>query len=331
MSDGAGIKTPKTLADVSHLFFSNVEEQGADAVLAREAPERDAPAPGPDAAGADDRGRWRRTRTFVVTGGSGSPGKSTIAINLATSFATRGCVALFDADPKLPNARFYLGLPSWHYLSPVTGEGAPAPNTVTDSGLVVADWAHGDAPVDGLGPGDLVYVDVEGIGRCALDFAVVDAPISRVDWMSANADRVDSFLVVARPGFGGFEEAFGALALLARRAGVRQALTVVNMVPDLGYAASFHAKLSEAAERLLSMETVLLGCVVYEAGLGAEQRQHGAIVESRPDAAAALLLRGMASNALADRSGDSVAPVEPGEVAPAEVNDEREAQARSAT
>jgi MinD-like ATPase involved in chromosome partitioning or flagellar assembly len=327
MTDGAGIKTPKTLADVSHLFFSNVEEEGGEAVLAGEAPEGDART----SRAAADRGRWRRTRTFVVTGGPQSPGKSTVAVNVATALTARGCVALFDADPKVPNARFYLGLPSWHYLSPLTGDGTPAPNTVTDSGLIVADWACGEAPGDGLGPGGTVYVDVEGVGRCGLDFAVVDAPISRVDWMSEIAGRVDHFLVVARPGLAGFEEAFGVLALLSRRVGVRQVFTTVNMVSDLGYAASFHAKLSTAAERLLSMEAVLLGTVVYQAGLGTEQREHGAIVESRPDAAAALLLRGMASNMFAGPSEDSGETYESGDGARAEAHDEHEAQAHDAS
>jgi MinD-like ATPase involved in chromosome partitioning or flagellar assembly len=324
MGDGAGIKTPKTLADVSHLFFSTVEEAG-DAVRVREVPERlDGPADD------EERGRWRRTRTFVVTGGSGGPGKSTVAVNLATALTARGCTGLFDADPKLPNARFYLGLPSWHYLSPLPG-GEPAPNTVTDSGLIVVDWASGEAPADGPAPGGRAYVDVESAGRCGLDFAVIDAPISRAEWIARVASRVDCFLVVARPGLEGFEEAFGALAVLARRAGVRQAFTAVNMIPDLGYAASFHAKLSAVAERLLSMEVVLLGAVVHEAGLGATQREHGPIVESRPDTAAALLLRGMASNALDDGSGDQAASIEPGEVARTEAQDEREARAHGAS
>jgi MinD-like ATPase involved in chromosome partitioning or flagellar assembly len=331
MSEGAGIKTPKTLADVSHLFFSNVEEEGGEATLAREAAEDGAGAPAVEAADEGERGLWRRTRTFVVTGGPRSPGKSTVAVNLATALTARGCVALFDADPRIPNARFYLGLPSWHYLSPVTGDGTPAPNTVTDSGLIVADWTRCDAPGDGLGPGDLVYADVEGVGRCGLDLAVIDAPISRVDWMSEIAERVDRFLVVAKPGLAGFEEAFGVLALLARRAGVREAFTAINMAPDLGYAASFHAKLSAAAERLLSVETVLLGAVVYEAGLGAEQREHGAIVGSRPDAASALLLRGMAANMFGDPSEDSGELSRPGEGVRAEDQDEREAQAHGAS
>lgn len=333
MSDGTGIKAPKTLADVSHLFFSNAEgEEGGEAQSARRAPGDVTLAEATGAATGRDQGRWRRTRTFVVTGGARSPGKSTVALNLATALTSKGCVALFDADPRIPNARFYLGLPSWHYLSPLTGDGTPAPNTVTDSGLIVADWTCGDASGDKPGRGEpVVYVDVEGVGRCGLDFAVIDAPISRVGWMSEIAGRVDRFLVVARPGLEGFEEAFGVLALLARHVGVRQAFTAVNMVPDLEYAASFHAKLSAAAERLLSMESVLVGAVVHEAGLGAEQREHGAIVESRPDAASALLLRGMASNLFADLAGELEGFNGPGDGVRPEAQDEREAQAHGAS
>jgi MinD-like ATPase involved in chromosome partitioning or flagellar assembly len=326
MSEGAGIKAPKTLADVSHLFFSNAEDGRGQTERAR-----DASGVAEVDGDVEERGRWRPTRIVVVTGGSDAPGKSTVAANLATALTTHGSAALFDADPKLPNARFYLGLPSWHYLSPLAAQGEPAPNTVTDSGLVVADWASADAPVDGLGSGELVYVDVEGIGRTGLDYAVVDVPVSRVGWMAAAASRVDRFVVVARPGLAGFERAFGALAALSRRAGVAGAGLVVNMVPDLGYAPAFHAKLAAAAERLLSMEVRLLGGVVLEPGVGAEQREHGAIVAFRPDAASALLLREIASDVLTDRPGRNPVPAEPGEVARAEVDHESEARAHSAS
>jgi hypothetical protein len=42
----------------------------------------------------------------------------------------------------------------------------------------------------------------------------------------------------------------------------------------------------------------LLGAVLPEPGLGAEQRERGAIVSSRPDAASALSLRQIVSNVL---------------------------------
>jgi MinD-like ATPase involved in chromosome partitioning or flagellar assembly len=330
MSDGAGIKTPKTLADVSHLFFSDVEERRGDTVPPGDRPPEGS-VPGGDTSAAREPGRWSPTRTVLVTGGASSPGKSTIAANLATALTTRGTVALFDADPRIPNARFYLGLPSWHYLSPLTDEPSPAPVTVTESGLVVADWAAGDPPVDGLNAGRLVYLDVEGAGRCGLDYAVVDAPMSRIEWISEIARSVGRFVVVAGPGLSGFEQAFGALGQLKRRAGVTGAGLVVNMVPHLNYASSFHAKLAAVALRLLSVELLYLGGVVFEPGLGAEQREHGAIVRSRPDAAVALLMREAAANALAGRGGGGLGGSEPGDAARTEVDHEREATAGRAS
>ena len=333
MSDGAGNRIPKTLADVSHLFFSNPEGQNEGATPRREGAERRPGGRGSSlgAVRADERERWRRTRVALVTGGAGAPGKSTVAVNLATALAQRGSVALFDADPKLPNARFYLGLPSWHYLSPVAGDGTPAPITVTESGLVVADWSSGDAVADWLKGGDLIYVDVEAAGRCGLDYAVIDAPVSRIAWMAEFAHRVDSFVVVARPGRSGFEETFGALALLARRAGVRRAAVVVNMVPDRDYAAAFHAKLLAAAERLLCTDVSLLGGLMYQAGLGAEQREHGAIVRSRPGAAAALVLREMAAKAFTGERANDPLPEEPIPTVNEEVSHECEARENSAS
>jgi MinD-like ATPase involved in chromosome partitioning or flagellar assembly len=304
--DGSG--APKTLADVSHLFFSGTEGEaarpdgGAEGKAARVDVEDDAKATRPEtsASGGDPR-----SQVFVVTGGDRAPGKSTVAVNLAAALSSRGRSGIFDADPRVPNARFYLGLPSWHYLSPLTGEGTPAPATLTDSGLVVVDWTNDwNEPGRGFGGSEVVSVEVPEAGRHPLDFAVVDAPVSRVSWMAPFAERVDLFVVVAGPERSGFDEAFRALAVLARDAGVLEAGIVVNRAPSTDYAEAFFSKLHEACERLLPVRLRFLGGVVREPGIGSEQRERGAIVGSRPDAVSALLLRKMASNALGREGAD---------------------------
>jgi MinD-like ATPase involved in chromosome partitioning or flagellar assembly len=291
MSDGSGSKSPRTLADVSHLFFSSVEK-------------RQLTEPSEAASGDPDRGRV--TRVFVVTGGDGGPGKSTIAVNLAQALLRHGRVGLYDADPRVPNARFYLGLPSWNYLSPITGEGVPAATAVTDSGLIVVDWAAGP-PAREEALRDPVGVDVPAGGTYPLDFVVVDAPLSRAVPLGAGRGPSLLFVVVAEPGLAGFERAFAALARLAGDAGACQAGVVVNRAPGLSYAKVFHAKIRLAANRLLSMDTRFLGGVICEPNLGAEQRERGVLVTSRPDAAAALLLKDVTANALS-LSGADAAP-----------------------
>jgi MinD-like ATPase involved in chromosome partitioning or flagellar assembly len=300
MSQGAGSRSPKTLADVSHLFFSASGERKEPSHVVPPAGTSAAPPASPEEVGrtaARDAGRWRRTRIIVVTGGDGAPGKSTVAVNLAHVFMQRGSVGLFDADPRIPNARFYLGFPSWHYLSPLTGEETAAPTTLADSGLVVVDWsAGGGDPAEALGAGEVVYVDIPGAGRHPLDYVVVDLAPSRIGWIRAAAPRVDRFLAVARPGWSGFEEVFGVLAALTKELGVTDVGVVVNRAPGSDYAMAFHKKLATAGERLLSVQTRLLGGVVFEPNLGSEQRERGAVVRSRPDAVSALLLREVAAN-----------------------------------
>jgi MinD-like ATPase involved in chromosome partitioning or flagellar assembly len=231
-----------------------------------------------------------------VTGGSDAPGKSTVAVNLAAAFLPFGRVAVFDADPRVPNARYYLGLPSWHYLSPLTGNGA-APSIMTEAGVVVCDWSSDTADFAPTADG-VFYTDVPDSGREPLDFAVVDVPAVRESLLSRLAACASMYVVAARPGRRGFEHAFAALRTLGRECGVGSAALVVNGAASEDYAAAFHEKMRLAAKRLLSMEVRLIGAVTAEPGLGSEQRERGAIVTSRPDAAVALSLRRIASNAL---------------------------------
>ncbi len=328
MSERAGNRSPKTLADVSHLFFSNDEERrttaparsaetpadggGPSVVEARPAEGNDGAAPdaasATPTAGAGDGpradGRWHRTDIFVVTGGDLSPGKSTVAVNLAHALMSRGRVGLVDADPKLPNARFYMGLPSWHYLSPVTWEGRPAPNTLSDSGLVVVDRASGKSASDELvGVGEVTYIDISGGGRVPLHYLVVDLPAPRVAWLQPVTERVGLFVVVQGPDRASFEETYAVLSELRRSLGLDQVGLVVNKVRNQEEARDIHAKTEAAAERLLSMSVSFLGGVAFEENLGSRQRERGAIVRSRPDAVAALQLREVSTQALGIVSG----------------------------
>jgi len=302
MDESSGSRSPKTLADVSHLFFSGTEEaEGSpgdiEPVEEHGDTGRDAPDVGDDLEPSDE-GR-DRTRVLVVTGGGDSPGKSTLAINLAHALAPFGRVALFDADPSIPNARYFLGLPSWHYLSPLTGDGRAAPAVVTDAGVLVADWSHdANGPVESFGNGRVIYADIPDVGRAPLDFVLVDVPASNTELISWLATRGPEYLVAARPGRRGFECAFSALRTLRRDSGAVAAGLVVNGAPGDESARDFHAKTAAAARRLLSMEVRFLGAVPFEPGLGAQQRERGAVVSSCPDGEAALAIRRVASQLL---------------------------------
>jgi len=295
MDESTGSKSPKTLSDVSHLFFSRPAER------AEEPPDVGTRPTG--GAVADDP--VRPTRVFVVTGGGDAPGKSTVAINLAHAFAAFGRVAIFDADPSVPNARYYLGLPSWNYLSPLTGNGSAAPNAITDAGVIVSDWSGGAAG-DGDAPStcDVMYTEVPESGREPLDLAVVDIPVTRTRLLSRLAGRATTYVVTARPNRSGFENAFVALRALKHECGAESAAIVVNGASSEGAAEVFFAKIRTAAERLLSMTVEFMGAVTNETGLGAEQRERGAIVTSRPDAAIALALRKVANCALQMNGND---------------------------
>lgn len=289
MTDNSGSRSPKSLSDVSHLFFSKTDGNDGGVRPDAERPVDDrVMAPGETAAESPpvDRAPRGDTVTIVVTGWTGGPGKSTVAVNLACSLATRGSVGLFDADPTLPNARFYVGLPSGNYLSPLTGRGGAAADTDAGSGVCVSDWSAG------------VPEDWHSVAERSFKYSVVDVPVERLASLGSAEVRSVLFVVVAAPGWSGFEAAFSVLATLRRELGVRAAALLVNRAPSQDYAARFHSKMRTAAERLLSMEMHFLGGAPAVDRLGAEQRERGPIVRSRPDCATALSMREAAARAV---------------------------------
>lgn len=311
MDRDAADRSPKTLADVSHLFFSHPEERSnstSSADTGSQQSDSDAhggasPPASQDAcqgdAAAVSRGPLDRTGIVIVTGGDDRPGKSTVAANLSQALVRFGRVALLDVDPRLPNVRFYLGFASWNYLSPLTGGGEAAPNTATESGLVVVDRSSASREaIASLGSGDVVYLDAPAVGRRPVDFLVVDAPMSRLPLVSSLAGRSAVHIVVARPGRSGFESSFAAMKAIARISEPGTAELVVNMSPDYHYAERFHAKIAQATERLLSTRTELMGGVPVEAGMAGEQRERGLVVATKPDSPASLSLRQLASRAV---------------------------------
>jgi len=299
MSEQQGGKTPKSLADVSHLFFSQPDAAGPPG---DESTDADEAAPARETA-SGDQGRWSSTLVIPVTG-SGRPGCSTIAVNLAHALLPWGRVALLDADPRLPNARFYLGLPSSNYLAHLSG-GTPNGAAMLDGGLVAGDWvSSGTGPDEGHGAGEALYMDIDGAGRRALDIAVVDIPLSRLGLLRPIASLVGPPVLVAGPGFEGFVGAYAA-ATFMQSATLPDPQLVVNRVDGPDEGARFAAKMTAGVERLLGVRMQFAGALRREPRLGSRQRERGPIVRSEPDSIAALSLREVAANVLAAaRGGD---------------------------
>jgi flagellar biosynthesis protein FlhG len=305
MSGHQDQKTPKTLADVSHLFFS----KGEDGERPSDGPVRPGPTIEPieveqpielsEPRGGEEK-HWSRTLVVPVTG-NGRPGVSTVAVNLAHALLPWGRVGLFDADPRLPNARFYLGLPSSDYLGHATG-GSASPTTLIDGGLVVGDWVTEGAGPDGPAGAQTLYVDVDGAGRRSLDIVVVDVALGRLGLLASLIPLIEAPVLVAGPDLDGFVEAYAGVASL-RSAGMPAPLLVVNGVDSHDDAARFAAKMREVSERLLGVKVGFAGAVRRVPGLGSRQRERGPIVRSEPDSIAALSLREVASNVLAAARG----------------------------
>jgi Mrp family chromosome partitioning ATPase/capsular polysaccharide biosynthesis protein len=150
--------------------------------------------------------RGSKSSTILVTGSSPSEGKSTTAINLATSLATAGSsVILLEADVRRPAIGAALDVEAREGIVSVLVEGVPLQNALvttrrygTNLGLLLADYEGGwVTELFGL-PAARELLDQAG---ALADYVVIDSPplIDVIDALPL-ASHVDQVLVVTRLG-----------------------------------------------------------------------------------------------------------------------------------
>ncbi len=191
----------------------------------------------------DARQRRGRSHSVLVTSSGHSEGKSTTALNLATSLAAVGhSVILVEADLRRPSLRRGLGLPpsvgvAGVLMSEVDFEEAllDVPDTDGDLRLLLAEESAGYLADSPLAAG---ITDVIARAGELCDYVVVDAPpATEVSDVIPIAQAVDDVIVVARIGRSRTDRLEQLGELLARH-GIRPVGIVVvgaERTRDSGY------------------------------------------------------------------------------------------------
>ena len=191
----------------------------------------------------DARQRRGRSHSVLVTSSGHSEGKSTTALNLATSLAAVGhSVILIEADLRRPSLRRGLGLPpsvgvAGVLMSEVDFEEAllDVPDTDGDLRLLLAEESAGYLADSPLAAG---ITDVIARAGELCDYVVVDAPpATEVSDVIPIAQAVDDVIVVARIGRSRTDRLEQLGELLARH-GIRPVGIVVvgaERTRDSGY------------------------------------------------------------------------------------------------
>jgi flagellar biosynthesis protein FlhG len=250
---------------------------------------------------SDDRGAsvssiTPRRRVIAVTGGKGGVGKSTVALNLAASYAVRGAkVMIVDGDMGMADLNLMVGI-------------APA-NNILDLllGYRIEDVlvaAHGMHILPALN-GSYHLANLDAQSRQAIlqmiasqahrfDTLVIDTPAGIGENSISLAGAASEVVVVATPDPVSLADAYACLKVLALREGVTQAFVVPNNIRTALEAEEVFVRLSGLATRFLGMTLVPLPHIPFDL-MSKEAAAFGTpLVMHTPDAPASRAIRTIA-------------------------------------
>jgi len=240
-------------------------------------------------------------QVIAVTGGKGGVGKTTIAVNLATSLAERGKqVMLLDGDLGLANVDVFLGLTPRLTLADVLAGNCTLEEILLDApqGFKVVPAASGIADLAELDT--LTHVGlVRAFGdiTAKVDIMVIDTAAGISGSVLQFSQAAQQVLVVLCDEPASLTDAYALIKILSRDHGVKQFRVVVNEVRGRGMGQALFQRFERVATRFLSVDLDYVGEIPEDAFLRRSIREQRPVVTAYPSAPASVALKTLAQRA----------------------------------
>jgi flagellar biosynthesis protein FlhG len=240
-------------------------------------------------------------QVIAVTGGKGGVGKTTIAVNLAASLASRGKqVMLLDGDLGLANVDVFLGLTPRLTLADVLAGNCTLEEILLDApqGFKVVPAASGIAELAELDT--LTHVGlVRAFGDITskVDIMVIDTAPGIAGSVLQFSQAAQQVLVVLCDEPASLTDAYALIKILSRDHGVKQFRVVVNQVRGRGMGQSLFQRFERVATRFLSVDLDYVGEIPEDAFLRRSIREQRPVVSAYPSAPASVALKTLAQRA----------------------------------
>ncbi|MCK6547720.1 P-loop NTPase [Myxococcota bacterium] len=236
-----------------------------------------------------------RHRFLSISGGKGGVGKSTVALNLAVTYAKTTKTVILDGDLGMADLNLLLGLAPTKSMLDLL-DGTKLDDVLVEAhGLSLLPALNGSHRLANLGDEARAFI-VERIAqlRETFDTVVIDIPAGiGIDAMTL-ASRATDPIVVATPEPLSLADAYACIKVLATRHGVKRVMLVPNSVHSERQANEIFMQLSSLVDRFLGIELVQLPAVPYDPSIPHAAASGTPLVIARPDSLAARAIQKVA-------------------------------------
>jgi flagellar biosynthesis protein FlhG len=225
-------------------------------------------------------------QVIAVTGGKGGVGKTSVAVNLATTLASTGRrVMLLDGDLGLANVDVFLGLSPRHTMAHVLSGERTLEEIVLESphGIHVVPGASGVAELANLSAAaHLGLVQAFSALSTRLDTLIVDTSAGIAHSVVQFAQAAQHVLLVVCDEPASMTDAYALTKVLSRNHGVTKFNVLANMVRSPGEGAALFEKLQRVTGRFLDVTLEYAGEIPEDPYLKRAIREQRPVVAAFP-------------------------------------------------
>jgi flagellar biosynthesis protein FlhG len=234
-----------------------------------------------------------RARALAVTGGKGGVGKSTIALNLAVSYARRGAKTLaVDGDLGMADLNLLLGLAPEKSLLDVLNGSPVAESVISAHGLDLLPALNGSHRLANLDANDRakLFEAISGL-LPSYDTLVIDTPAGIGETAMALAGAAVDVVVVTTPEPLSLADAYACIKILVTRHNLQRAFILPNSVRSPSQAEEVVSRLRTLVDRFLGIELVALAAVPWDGNIAQSAAAGVPLVLYAPESPASRAIR----------------------------------------